>query len=122
MTDEKIYEIILADCKRVPLLANKINFITDFTIRRAPNVYECYHKNFNVFAESVLDYITEEIHNTVTIGRRGMFLQGDMHQSVEMGIEMGKKLPNLISINKQEELKIMKKNYLSNYARYIDLV
>ena len=119
-TDKEIYDIVLQDCKRIPLLASKINYITDYTIRRAPDVYECYYRNFNIYAESVLDYITEDIHNTVTIGRRGMFLQGDMHQSVEMGINMASELTKAISEKSVQSFKEMKNQYIKKYARYFD--
>ena len=119
-TDRELYEIVLEDCKQVPLLNKNIKHITNYTVRRAPDVYECYYKNFNTYAETVLDYIKEEIQNTVTIGRRGMFLQGDMHQSVEMGINMGTKLITEISGKKKTDLKKLKTDYTNEYAKYLD--
>jgi protoporphyrinogen oxidase len=89
MTDEDLYEIVLNDCKKVPHINLNMDKITDYLVRRVPNVYECYGINFDVHAEFSLDYINNEIHNAVSIGRRGMFLQGDMHHSVEMGLTMG---------------------------------
>ena len=120
-TDEEIYEIVLADCRRIPLLAQKMNVITDYTVRRAPEVYECYYKNFDTHAESVLDYVQEDMHNAVTIGRRGLFLQGDMHQSVEMGINMGTLLAkSMRDGSDSDNLSQLKREYLREYVKYMD--
>ena len=119
-TDEELYNIVVSDCKKIPLLAKKIDTITDYIVRRAPNVYECYYKNFDVHAEPVLDYIQQDLHNAVTIGRRGMFLQGDMHQSVEMGISMGKLLSGSIKDPQSSSFTKMKQAYTAEYVKYLD--
>lgn len=120
-SDEDIFDIVRNDCRKIPLLAEHIDAITDYTVRRAPKVYECYHKNFDAHAESVLGYVQKEVHNAVTIGRRGLFLQGDMHQSVEMGINMGSLLIKSIKKDAQvSDFVKLKRNYYAHYVKYID--
>jgi protoporphyrinogen oxidase len=118
MSDEQLYELALADCRRVPKLAKLIPQITDHLVRRAPHVYEIYIRHFDNHAEVVLGYI-QELDNAVTIGRRGLFLQGDMHQSVEMGLEMGKRLA-ADRRSQDPSLARVKAGYIKQYVRYLD--
>lgn len=118
MTDRELYELALADCRRVPTLAKRLSAVSDFTVRRAPAVYEIYFRHFDHHAEVVLGYV-HELQNAVTIGRRGLFLQGDMHQSVEMGLEMGKRLAE----HDREggaPLGQVKSEYIRRYVRYLE--
>lgn len=117
-SDAELYEMALADCRRIPLLARNIDKATDFLVRRAPAVYEIYIRHFDAHAELVLGYI-QELENVVTIGRRGLFLQGDMHQSVEMGLEMGKRLAGHVA-GSGEALGKLKADYVKQYVRYLD--
>lgn len=117
-SDQELYELALADCRRVPQLAKLIPRISDFLVRRAPAVYEIYFKHFDNHAEIVLGYI-QELENAVTLGRRGLFLQGDMHQSVEMGLEMGRRLAGSVR-GPGQSLQALKADYLRKYVRYLD--
>lgn len=118
MTDEQLFELALADCRRVPMLAKLIPKVTDHLVRRAPSVYEIYIRHFDNHAEVVLGYV-QELENAVTIGRRGLFLQGDMHQSVEMGLEMGKRLAASERAEKPMLAKV-KADYVREYVRYLE--
>jgi protoporphyrinogen oxidase len=118
MTDEQLFELAVADCRRVPMLAKLIPTITDHLVRRAPSVYEIYIKNFDNHAEVVLGYV-QELENAVTIGRRGLFLQGDMHQSVEMGLEMGKRIA-ADARSERPSLGKVKADYVREYVRYLE--
>jgi protoporphyrinogen oxidase len=118
MSDRELYELALADCRRVPNLAKHLGSATDFIVRRAPAVYEIYFRHFDAHAELVLGYI-EELRNVVTIGRRGLFLQGDMHQSVEMGLDMGGRLASHIREG-APPLDQLKSAYIKTYVRYLD--
>jgi protoporphyrinogen oxidase len=113
MTDEELFDLAKADCKQVHFLLDKMDRITDFLIKRVPNVYEIYFKHFDQHAEVALGYL-QEFENVCSIGRRGLFLQGDQHQAVEMGIHMG----DLLSAGtvRRHDLD----NYLRKYVRYID--
>ena len=118
MSDEQLFQLAVEDCKRVPMLAKLIPNITDHLVRRAPSVYEIYIKHFDNHAEVVLGYV-QELENAVTIGRRGLFLQGDMHQSVEMGLEMGKRI---VADEKSAKpaLSKVKADYVREYVRYLE--
>ncbi|HET7731205.1 MAG TPA: FAD-dependent oxidoreductase [Usitatibacter sp.] len=118
MDDRQLYELALADCRRVPQLARNIDKASDYLVRRAPSVYEIYVKHFDQHAEVALGYI-QELRNVVTIGRRGLFLQGDMHQSVEMGLEMGKRL---LASDAEPDARLakVKADYIREYVRYLD--
>jgi hypothetical protein len=118
MSDEQLFQLAVEDCKRVPMLAKLIPQITDHLVRRAPHVYEIYIKHFDNHAEVVLGYV-QELENAVSIGRRGLFLQGDMHQSVEMGLEMGKR----IAANERSEVPALgkvKADYVREYVKYLE--
>lgn len=108
----------LEDCRRIPNLAAQLDKVTDHLVRRAPAVYEIYIKHFDAHAELVLGYI-QELDNVVTIGRRGLFLQGDMHQSIEMGLEMGKRLAARADAP-GAPLDKLKAEYIKEYVRYLE--
>lgn len=115
MSDQELYDLAISDCERIPKLANKLSKVTDFTVRRARNVYELYLKQFDSHAEIVLGY-TQDIKNIISIGRRGLFLQGDMHQSVEMGLSAGDLIHNMNQdASRCDELKA---EYLNKYVKY----
>jgi hypothetical protein len=118
MSDEQLFQLAVEDCKRVPMLAKLIPAITDHLVRRAPSVYEIYIKHFDSHAEVVLGYV-QELENAVTIGRRGLFLQGDMHQSVEMGLEMGRRIVADEKSGKPSLAKV-KADYVREYVRYLE--
>jgi len=118
MSDEQLFQLALEDCKRVPTLAKLIPNISDHLVRRAPHVYEIYIKHFDNHAEVVLGYV-QELENAVTIGRRGLFLQGDMHQSVEMGLEMGKRIV-ADERGGKPSLARVKSEYVREYVRYLE--
>ena len=108
----------LADCRRLPYLAKHLDKATDFLVRRAPAVYEIYIKHFDAHAEIVLGYV-QELENAVTIGRRGLFLQGDMHQSVEMGLAMGGRIAER-ERGSGASLDEIKAEYIKEYVRYLE--
>ena len=80
-------------------------------------MYELYVKNFDSHAELVLGYV-QDIENTISIGRRGMFLQGDMHQSVEMGLALGEQVTEAEGIPCLSES--AKRAFLGEYVKYIE--
>src|SRR5258708_32262589 len=42
MSDQQLYELALADCRRIPALAKPLPQARAFLVRRAPRVYETY--------------------------------------------------------------------------------
>jgi protoporphyrinogen oxidase len=110
-SDEEAYQMVVDDCKSIDFLP--FDNVSDFMVKRVPNVYEIYYKDFDQHAELALSYV-REFRNLVSIGRRGLFLQGDMHQAVSMGLEMGAILSQpTVSEDALSE-------FYSRYVRYLD--
>jgi hypothetical protein len=86
LSDPELFELARRDCANIHFVPSER--ITDFLVKRVPDVYEIYYKNFDQHADLVLGHL-RELGNLASIGRRGLFLQGDMHQAVEMGLAMG---------------------------------
>ena len=114
-SDDELFQMALEDCERVPHLARLIPKITDHLVRRAPAVYELYFRHFDMHAEMVLGFVQEEMENAVTVGRRGLFLQGDMHQSVEMGRRIA-----AVEDGQAATLERVKADFVKKYVRYLD--
>lgn len=86
LPNEKLCQLAMKDAENIRFL--RLKNISDFLVVRVPNAYEIYYKNFDQHAELLLSYLTE-LKNIASIGRRGLFLQGDMHQSIQMGLDIG---------------------------------
>jgi protoporphyrinogen oxidase len=112
-SDEELYQIVLNDCANIEFMKPMISKIAAVTIKRVPHVYEIYFKDFDKAAATLLEY-THGFSNVSTIGRRGLFLQGDQHQSVEMGLEMGK----LIGSGGPSEEQI--RGFVAKHVKYVD--
>ena len=111
MSDEEIFQLAKQDCEGINFIHT--DRISDYLVKRVPNVYEIYYKHFDEHAEMVLAYLNE-FENVISIGRRGLFLQGDMHQAVEMGLAMG-------SILSQESVEAAAiDRFYRTYVRYLD--
>jgi len=91
LSDEELFELVKDDCKKIHFI--NLDRISDFLVKRIPDAYEIYYKNFDYYAELIFSYLSE-FKNIVSIGRRGLFLQGDMHKSIEIGLQMGEILAN----------------------------
>jgi protoporphyrinogen oxidase len=113
MSDQGLFDLAMADSKRIHFIRGVMDRVGGFHVKRVPNVYEIYFKGFDQHAEIALGYL-REFDNLCTIGRRGLFLQGDQHQAVEMGLHMGDLLSK--GSRSKEELT----DYLRKYVRYID--
>ncbi len=112
MSDEEIFRLARQDCEGVNFI--QTDKITGYLVKRVPDVYEIYYKNFDQHAEMALAYLNE-FTNVVSIGRRGLFLQGDMHQAVEMGLKMG-------SLLCQEPLDASAiQRFYRKYVRYVEI-
>jgi protoporphyrinogen oxidase len=113
MSDDELIDLAKADCRNIHFIADQMHRITDFSVKRVPNVYEIYHKHFDHHAEIALGFL-QQFDNVCSIGRRGLFLQGDQHQAVEMGLEMAELLSRESIC--REDLD----GYIRKYVRYID--
>ena len=113
MSDAELFDLAKADCRNIHFIRDKMDRITDFQVKRVPNVYEIYFKHVDQHAEMLLGYLGEFV-NVCSIGRRGLFLQGDQHQSVEMGLKMG----DILSKGDANAGDLGE--FLRRYVRYID--
>jgi len=111
MSDEEIFQLVRKDCDGINFI--QPDRISDYLVKRVPNVYEIYFKHFDQHAEMALAYLNE-FQNVVSIGRRGLFLQGDMHQAVEMGLGMGA----ILSRDTAEGLAVQ--CFYQKYVKYLD--
>jgi|JI10StandDraft_1071094.scaffolds.fasta_scaffold75566_2 protoporphyrinogen oxidase len=116
MTDEELIDRIKEDCKGIHFIKDHIAKVSDCQVKRVPNVYEIYYKNFDFHAEIVFSYLNS-FSNCLSIGRRGLFLQGDMHQAVEMGLNAGSFLAKE-KISQEEVISFYKKyiGYIENFS------
>ncbi len=111
LSDEELFDLAKDECKNIHFIP--MDQIRDFTVRRISVAYEVYYKHFDQYAELLFSYL-KEFGNIVSIGRRGLFLQGDMHQSMEMGLEMGEIL------NKGTLDNMAIKKFQKKYVKYLD--
>ena len=112
-TNEELFELAKKDIAGLKFFKGKMEHISDYHIKRVPNVYEIYLKGFDKFADQSLEYIMS-FKNAITIGRRGLFLQGDMHQAVGMGLHMGKVIAD---VDMQKEHLT---SYYNTYVKYLN--
>ena len=110
-SDEEVFELAKQDCRRIHFVP--VERITGYVVKRVPNVYEIYYKHFDQHADVVLGHL-RELENVVSIGRRGLFLQGDMHQAVEMGLAMG----SLLAAETPDRDGV--RRFYERYVRYVD--
>jgi len=111
MNDEELINMAKDDITKVPIIDG--GMISAALVKRFPNAYELYYKNFDKHADISLAYVNS-IKGLSSVGRRGLFLQGDQHQSVEMGLEIG-------NILLQKDIADTSVNdYYKKYVRYVD--
>ncbi len=111
MSDQEVFELAKRDCRRIHFVP--VDRITGFVVKRVPSVYEIYYKHFDQHVDVILSHL-RELDNVVSIGRRGLFLQGDMHQAVEMGLAMGR----LLATDEADPAALGR--FYQRYVRYVD--
>ncbi len=111
LDDKEIFKLLQDEIKHIPFIAK--HRIADYIIKRFQNAYEIYNKDFDKCADIIFTYL-KSYNNLITTGRRGLFLQGDMHQAMELGINAAKLLL-------EENLSRSSLNaYYNNYLKYLD--
>jgi protoporphyrinogen oxidase len=113
LTDDEIEAVAREDLSKVSFLKGVVPKITDCLVKRVPSVYEVYYDGFEGHADVALSYL-REFDNVVSIGRRGLFLQGDQHQSMEMGLAVA----DMLATDSLDPASIA--SYYKRYVRYID--
>jgi protoporphyrinogen oxidase len=114
MSDEDLFTLAKDDCRNIGFIRAHLHALSGYHVKRITNVYEIYYKYFDQSAEPALAYL-KEIRNVCTTGRRGLFLQGDMHQSIEMGLDMGNILVQDTPVLQQLD------EFYGKYLKYLDV-
>lgn len=81
MTDEEFFTLALGDLNHLGI---KENHILDCFSLRLRDVYPVYDLNFDIRLQDILKII-ERYPNLYSTGRQGLFLNNDIHDSIEMG-------------------------------------
>ena len=87
MEDTKLVELVKEDMAKIAFM--KEIDILDSTVVRIRNAYEVYALDFDRHLDVVMDHI-RGIQNLISTGRKGLFLQNDIHDSVRMGLDSAK--------------------------------
>ena len=87
MEDTKLVELVKEDMAKIAFM--KEIDILDSTVVRIRNAYEVYDLDFDRHLDVVMDHI-RGIQNLISTGRKGLFLQNDIHDSVRMGLDSAK--------------------------------
>jgi len=81
MSNEELYKLALKDLKHLGI---EESHVTDYFSLKLRDVYPVYDLNFNSHLHNVLKDI-EQYDNLYSTGRQGLFLNNDIHDSIEMG-------------------------------------
>lgn len=82
MTDKELLELSLGDLKHMGI--NESHILDYFTLK-LEDVYPVYNLGFKESFKELLT-ILNRYHNVYSTGRQGLFLNNDIHDSIEMGI------------------------------------
>ncbi len=90
-SDEEIYKLVLEDIKKIPRIP--LDKIESFFVERLENTYPVFDLEFDKNLRNCLAYVAD-LKNVILTGRQGLFLNNDMHDSMEMGLMAAKYLSN----------------------------
>lgn len=91
MTDEELLSYLENDIRRIEKLKDRK--YKDYKIIRSRYTYPLYTIGFDKILNSVLKYM-ESFINLYSIGRMGLYLNSDMHDSMEMGVSVADSINN----------------------------
>jgi protoporphyrinogen oxidase len=74
----------LAKLNKIPAQA-----LSNFSVRRIRQAYPIYDLNFDQNLRSAIDYISG-LENILPIGRQGIYINNDIHDSMQMGLEVAR--------------------------------
>lgn len=90
-TDSQIYRLLLEDVKKIPQIP--LHKIESFFVERLENTYPVFDLEFDRNLRDCFTY-TAGLKNIILTGRQGLFLNNDMHDSMEMGLMAAKYVSN----------------------------
>lgn len=81
MSNEEFFKLALTDLSRLGIEKPQI---TEYFSLKLQDVYPVYDLNFDIRLQSIFKII-EQYSNLYSTGRQGLFLNNDIHDSIEMG-------------------------------------
>lgn len=81
-SDEELYQMVLNDIGSIDLIDSTL--IEDYNVIRVKDAYPIYDLDFDKNLRVVLDKLSD-FEGLYSTGRQGLFLQNDIHDSMEMG-------------------------------------
>jgi len=85
--DEKYFEMAKQELNKLSLLNGAK--IDDYFVIRVKNAYPIYDLNFDQKVDAIMAELSE-VTNLLSVGRNGLFLNNDIHDSMEMGLMASK--------------------------------
>lgn len=90
MSEANLYRLALQDLKHFNLTEDHI---MDYFTLRLRDIYPIYTLDFDIYVRKILEII-RRYSNLFSAGRQGLFLNNDIHDSMEMGIMASKYIEN----------------------------
>lgn len=87
--DEEIIAMARRDMERIKFMRGRT--IVHAMVARVRDAYEVYDLDFDRHLDVVMDRLAD-IGNCISTGRKGLFLQNDIHDSMKMGIEAAERI------------------------------
>jgi len=85
MRDDELFELALNDLNRLGI---KRNYIIEYFTLKLRDIYPVYDIDFEKNLKELIN-ILATYHNVYSTGRQGLFLNNDIHDSMEMGMLAG---------------------------------
>ncbi len=85
MSDEELFKLALNDLSYMGI--NESHILDYFTLK-LKDVYPVYDLGFEEKIKKLIN-ILSQYHNVYSTGRQGLFLNNDIHDSIEMGMQAG---------------------------------
>lgn len=86
-TDEELFSLARADLSKLKSIPeDKIN---NYLVRRVRQAYPIYDLKFDKNLNIVMEYLFE-LENILPAGRQGLFINNDIHDSMQMGVEVSR--------------------------------
>ncbi len=86
MSEQELFDLALKDLFHLGL---ERSHISDYFSLRLQDVYPIYSLGFDKHLKKIISLLSQ-YENVYSTGRQGLFLNNDIHDSLEMGVLMGK--------------------------------
>ncbi len=86
-SDEELKQMVMEDIKGISLIDP--SKIVDFFVKRMDEAYAICHLDYDRHLKDLLEHLSN-FKNFLSTGRQGLYLQNDMHDSMDMGLSAAK--------------------------------